>query len=123
MEIKLKDDDEEKEIDEKGKKIKKKKVKVEKEKSVPLSRVFLMNKPEWLYIFIGCVFAVVTGAVQPVSSLLLSKLVAVRIIVSFLYLYSISFKLKNVFYLSSRFHYVHMTREKIKLFFIAFCLL
>ena len=79
MEIKLKDDDEEKEIDENGKKIKikKKKVKGEKEKSVPLSRVFLMNKPEWLYIFIGCVFSVVTGAVQPVSSLLLSKLVAV----------------------------------------------
>lgn len=123
MEIKLKDDDEEKEIDEKGKKIKKKKVKGEKEKSVPLSRVFLMNKPEWLYIFVGCFFSVVTGAVQPVSSILLSKLVAVRILLLIRYLYSNVFKLKNLFFFSSHFHYVHMTREKIKLFFIAFCLL
>ena len=88
MEINLKDDVEEKEIDENGKKIKikKKKAKVEKEKSVPMSRVFLMNKPEWLYIFIGCVFAVITGGMQPVSSVLLSKLVGVRILVSFWYL-------------------------------------
>jgi hypothetical protein len=45
-----------------------------------------MNKPKWLYIFIGCVFAVITGGMQPVSSVLLSKLVGVRILVSFWYL-------------------------------------
>jgi hypothetical protein len=84
LEIELKDNEA---VDEKGKKKKKKWGKKdkddkekEKEKSVPMSRVFALNKPEWHYILIGCFFAIVSGAVQPAFSIILSKAVGVSVI-------------------------------------------
>lgn len=85
LEIELKDNDTA--VDEKGKKKKKKwgkkdkeEKEKEKEKSVPMGRVFGLNKPEWHYIFIGCFFAIVSGAVQPAFSIILSKAVGVSVI-------------------------------------------
>jgi hypothetical protein len=68
VEIDIKDD-EEKVVNEKGKKKNKK----EKEKAVPFSRVIALNQPEYKYIFLGCVFAVISGAVNPALSIVLSK--------------------------------------------------
>jgi ATP-binding cassette, subfamily B (MDR/TAP), member 1 len=43
----------------------KKEEKVEKEKEPSMSQVFLMNRPEWGYIFLGCIASIVAGAIQP----------------------------------------------------------
>nr|QUF59435.1 ATP-binding cassette transporter Abcb1-2 [Brachionus angularis] len=42
-----------------------------------LKRIFLLNKPEWLYIFIGCIASLVSGGVQPAFSIVFSKVIAV----------------------------------------------
>ena len=36
-----------------------------------------MNKPEWLFIVIGCVACIINGGIQPVFGIILSKLTAV----------------------------------------------
>lgn len=81
MTIDLRDEKDAKNVDEDetdGKKKKKKKNKKEKEEKVPFGRVFGLNKPEWHYIAIGCVFALISGAVQPAFSIILAKAVGVR---------------------------------------------
>jgi ATP-binding cassette subfamily B (MDR/TAP) protein 1 len=40
-------------------------------------RVFALNAPEWLFILIGCIASIVSGAVQPAFSIILSKAIAV----------------------------------------------
>ena len=72
VEIDIKDE-EEKDEKENGKKKNKK----EKEKTVPFSRVIALNQPEYKYIFLGCVFAVISGAVNPALSIVLSKAIGV----------------------------------------------
>ncbi len=42
-------------------------------KQVPLSRVFGLNKPEWMYILMGCFAAIANGATQPGLAIILSK--------------------------------------------------
>jgi hypothetical protein len=42
-----------------------------------MSKVFLMNKPEWGYIFLGCVASIVAGGIQPAFGIVLSKAIAV----------------------------------------------
>ncbi|KAK3779552.1 hypothetical protein RRG08_045298 [Elysia crispata] len=37
------------------------------------SRIFKLNRPEWCYIFVGCVAAFLNGAVQPSWSLILAE--------------------------------------------------
>ncbi|CAF5109540.1 unnamed protein product [Rotaria magnacalcarata] len=39
--------------------------------------MFLMNRPEWLYIAIGCVSCLCNGGIQPAFGVVLSKLTAV----------------------------------------------
>lgn len=56
---------------------KKKKKKKEKEEKIPMARVFGLNKPEWHFILIGCIFAIISGAVQPAFSIILAKAVGV----------------------------------------------
>ncbi len=41
-------------------------------------KVIALNKPEWYFILFGCIGAIVTGAIQPVFSIVFSKLVSVR---------------------------------------------
>lgn len=36
-----------------------------------------MNKPEWHYIFIGCISCIISGAVQPAFSIVFSRVIAV----------------------------------------------
>ena len=73
VEIDIKDH-EEKDVKEKGKKKNKK----EKEKAVPFSKVIALNKPEYHYIILGCIFAVISGAVNPALSIVFSKSIGVR---------------------------------------------
>ena len=40
--------------------------------------MFIMNKPEWIFIVIGCVACVINGGIQPVFGIILSKLTAVH---------------------------------------------
>lgn len=47
-----------------------------KEAKADIKRVLLMNKPEWIYIFIGCLASIATGAVQPGFAVILSKVLA-----------------------------------------------
>jgi len=37
-----------------------------------------MNKPEWILIVIGCIAAIVTGAINPLISVLETKIIAVN---------------------------------------------
>lgn len=68
----------------KGKKNKKdkkdKKDKKKKEKKPDMKRVFMMNSPEWFYIVGGCIASILSGAVQPAFSIILSKAVGVRLL-------------------------------------------
>lgn len=43
-----------------------------------------MNKPEWYIIVIGCIASIISGAVQPAFSIILSKAVAVSPIFNYL---------------------------------------
>ena len=52
-----------------------------KKKDVPLLKVMALNKPEWYFILFGCIGALVTGAIQPVFSIVFSKLVSVSKII------------------------------------------
>ncbi|CAF3471282.1 unnamed protein product [Rotaria socialis] len=52
------------------------KKKKEKKPSITL-QMFLMNRPEWLYIAIGCVSCLCNGGIQPAFGVILSKLTAV----------------------------------------------
>lgn len=54
--------------------------------SVPFGRVFSLNKPEWHLIAIGCIFSLISGAVQPAFSIILAKAVGVCISNKLLYL-------------------------------------
>jgi hypothetical protein len=54
-----------------------KKKKKAKEPSADLKRVFLLNKPEWGFIIIGCISSIVSGAVQPAFSIIFSKVISV----------------------------------------------
>lgn len=40
-------------------------------------RVMKLNSPEWLYIVIGCISAVVMGLIQPAFALLFSEIIGV----------------------------------------------
>ena len=73
VEIDIKDH-EEKDVKEKGKNKNKK----EKEKAVPFSKVIALNKPEYHYIILGCIFALISGAVNPALSIVFSKSIGVR---------------------------------------------
>ena len=42
-----------------------------------MGRLFGMNKPEWYFIVIGSFGSIISGAVQPAFSIVLSKAVAV----------------------------------------------
>jgi len=37
-----------------------------------------MNKPEWMLIVIGCIAAIVTGALNPLASVLETKIIVVN---------------------------------------------
>ncbi|CAF3318444.1 unnamed protein product [Rotaria socialis] len=52
------------------------KKKKEKKPSITF-QMFLMNRPEWLYIAIGCVSCLCNGGIQPAFGVVLSKLTAV----------------------------------------------
>ncbi|CAM4861220.1 unnamed protein product [Rotaria socialis] len=52
------------------------KKKKEKKPSITL-QMFLMNRPEWLYIAIGCASCLCNGGIQPAFGVILSKLTAV----------------------------------------------
>lgn len=60
------------EIEETVKYDKKKKEKKEKE-DIPFGRVFMLNKPEWYFILLGCLFSIISGAVQPAFSVILAQ--------------------------------------------------
>jgi ATP-binding cassette subfamily B (MDR/TAP) protein 1 len=64
----------------KDKKSKKDEEKNDKKPEPNMLRVFALNAPEWLFIIFGCIASVVSGAVQPAFSIILSKAVAVRIL-------------------------------------------
>lgn len=84
MTIDLRDENEMKieETGEKKKKKKKEKKEKKEEEKIPLGRVFGLNKPEIHYIVIGCVFSLISGAVQPAFSILLAKAVGVSFILN-----------------------------------------
>jgi hypothetical protein len=44
---------------------------------VSLGRVMKMNSPEWFYIIIGCIAALVNGGVQPAYAILFSEILGV----------------------------------------------
>lgn len=46
--------------------------------SIP--RIMKMNAPEWLYIVIGCLGALVNGASQPAFAILFAEIIGVSII-------------------------------------------
>lgn len=62
-----------------AKKSKNKKEKKNDVENVPFGRVFSLNKPEWHLIAIGCIFSLISGAVQPAFSIILAKAVGVCI--------------------------------------------
>lgn len=39
--------------------------------------MFKLNKPEWLFVVFGCLASLCSGGLQPVFSIVLSKLIAV----------------------------------------------
>ena len=39
--------------------------------------MFMMNKPEWPLIVVGCLACICNGGIQPVFGIILSKLIAV----------------------------------------------
>ena len=78
VEIDIKDE-KEKDVNEKGKKKNKK----AKEKAVPFSKVIALNQPEYRYIILGCVFAVISGAVNPALSIVYSKSIGVSFFINF----------------------------------------
>ena len=41
--------------------------------------MMMMNKPEWILIFIGCIACMINGGIQPVFGIILSKLTAVQL--------------------------------------------
>ena len=48
-----------------------------------------MNKPEWIFIVIGCVACICNGGIQPAFGIVLSKLTAVD-----LFLFYLNFHIK-----------------------------
>ena len=42
-----------------------------------MKRVFILNKPEFGYIALGCISALVTGGIQPAFGIILSKAISV----------------------------------------------
>lgn len=42
-------------------------------------RILKMNAPEWFYIIIGCIAALVNGASQPAFAILFSEIIGVSI--------------------------------------------
>lgn len=107
-----------KDVDEKESKKKKKKKKKEEEK-VPLGRVFALNKPEWHYIAIGCVFSLLSGAVQPAFSIILAKAVGVSFSLNYIFT---NYIFLPFFFIFRSFIYVLMKREKIQFHYIVFYL-
>lgn len=43
----------------------------------PFSRLMKMNAPEWKYIFLGCIAALINGGVQPSFAVIFSKIIGV----------------------------------------------
>lgn len=39
--------------------------------------ILKMNQPEWLYIFVGCIFAGILGVAMPAFAILFSEVIAV----------------------------------------------
>lgn len=39
----------------------------------------MMNKPEWVFIFFGCIASIVQGGLQPAFGVVLSKAISVSI--------------------------------------------
>ena len=56
----------------------------------PFRRMLRMNSPEWSFIAIGCVAAMVTGALQPCFAIIFAEIMGV----SNFYLLLITFELK-----------------------------
>ncbi|GAV01568.1 hypothetical protein RvY_12259 [Ramazzottius varieornatus] len=52
-------------------------VKATKDADVSMSRIFKLNKPEWGYIVVGWIAAMITGASQPAFAILFSQLIRV----------------------------------------------
>lgn len=48
-----------------------------KGQSADLKRMFMMNKPEWGFIVMGCLASIVSGGVQPAFAVVFSKVIAV----------------------------------------------
>ena len=44
-----------------------------------IKKVYKMNRPEWIYIFFGCISSLVAGAIQPAFGVVLSKAITVII--------------------------------------------
>jgi hypothetical protein len=44
-----------------------------------MGAVFKLNGPEWYFILIGCLAAIINGGVQPGFGIILSKSIAVSI--------------------------------------------
>lgn len=42
-----------------------------------MARVFKMNQPEWMFIVLGCLAAILSGGVQPAFGVILSKAIGV----------------------------------------------
>lgn len=45
-----------------------------------MKRVFKLNKPEWMFIVLGCLSAIISGGVQPAFGVILSRAIAVSLI-------------------------------------------
>jgi hypothetical protein len=54
-----------------------------------MSKVFALNKPEFVYIIFGCLACVVSGGVQPAFAIVFSKATAVNILIKSSYIFSL----------------------------------
>jgi hypothetical protein len=45
--------------------------------SAPFGRLMKMNAPEWKYILVGCLAAVINGGIQPSFAVIFGKIVGV----------------------------------------------
>ena len=47
--------------------------------NAPFSRLMKMNAPEWKFIVLGCLSAIINGGVQPSFAVIFSKIIGVSI--------------------------------------------
>jgi hypothetical protein len=49
----------------------------EEQYDAPLSRIFALNKPEWLHVLVGCVAAAAVGFTLPLFAILFGEVYGV----------------------------------------------